>query len=117
MTSLFDRGVKESYERLARQEVELARHIRDIIRKSDDTKAVFKLLTEMPQAYDSRVLLDSGEGVHSNGTRYSLEDFWRNVGEVQGLRWLNAKVKSMIRKAEEADKSDKDSAEKDMKPT
>jgi hypothetical protein len=104
--SIFDHGVKDGYERLARQEVEMARYIRDMINKSDDTKAVYKLLTDMQQAYESRVLLDSGEGRHPNGDKYVLEDFWANVGEIRGLRWMQSKVKSMVKKAEEADEEE-----------
>jgi len=103
MSSPVDKGVKDGYERLAHQEVDLARHIRDTINKSDDTKQVYKLLTSMLQMYESRVLMDSGEGKHPDGRRYTSEDFWLNVGEVRGLRWLSTKVRSMIRKAEEAD--------------
>jgi hypothetical protein len=100
---IFDHGMKEGYDRLARQEIEMARYIRDIINKSDDTKQVYKLLTDMLQAYESRVLLDSGEGKHPDGSRYTPEDFWTNVGEVRGLRWLQSKVRAMIKKADDAD--------------
>jgi len=103
MTSVFDQGMKEKYERLAPQEIELARHIRDIISKTDDTKAVFKLLIDLQRAYESRVMLDSAEGRHGDGQRYAPEDFWVNVGEVRGLRWLESKVKNMLAKAEKAD--------------
>ena len=103
---IFDASVKDHYNRLAMQEVELARYIRDTINKSDDTKAVFKLLVEMQQAYESRVLLDSGEGKHPNGEVYTPYDFWANVGEIRGLRWMAMKVKSLIRKADEADAED-----------
>jgi len=104
---LFDAGVKDHYNRLAMQEIELARHIRDTINKSDDTKEVFKLLVDMQQAYESRVLLDSGEGRHPNGEIYTEHDFWANVGEVRGLRWMAMKVKGLIRKADEADQEDR----------
>jgi hypothetical protein len=107
MSSVFDTSAKETYERMTRQEVEMARHIRDTIAKSDDTKNVYKMLMEMQKVYESRVLLDSGEGRHPDGRVYTLEDFWTNVGEVRGLRWLATKVKAMISKAEEADKEDR----------
>lgn len=105
MANIFGHGMKDGYERLARQEIEMARYIRDMITKSDDTKQVYKLLVDMQQAYESRVLLDSGEGKHPNGDKYAPEDFWVNIGEVRGLRWLHSKVQSMIRKADEADAS------------
>lgn len=104
---MMDQGIKEAYDRMTRQEVELARHIRDTINKTDDTRAVYKLLVDMLQAYESRVLLDSGEGRHASGERYTPEDFWTNVGEVRGLRWLQSRVKSMISKAETADEADR----------
>ena len=103
MPSIFDQGMKESYNRTAAQELEMARYVRDMIAKSDDTKAVYKLVTDMQRAYESRVLLDSGEGRTPSGERYALEDFWVNVGEVRGLRWLSDKVRALVRKADEAD--------------
>lgn len=95
--------MKESYTRTAMQELEMARYVRDMIAKSDDTKAVYKMVVDMQRAYESRVLLDSGEGKHPDGQRYAPEDFWANVGEVRGLRWLSEKVRAMVRKADEAD--------------
>jgi len=103
MSSPFDKGVKDGHERLAQQDLELARYVRDIINKSDDTKQVYKLLTNMLQMHESRVLLDQGEGKHPDGRRYTIEDFCTNVGEVRGLRWLDNRIKSMMRKAEKAD--------------
>jgi hypothetical protein len=100
---MFDKGTRESYDRMAAQEVEMARYIRDTISKNEDTKAVYKLLVDMQRAYESRVLLDSGEGKNPNGDRYMVEDFWCNVGEVRGLRWLADKVRAMVKKADEAD--------------
>jgi len=111
--SVFDTSAKETYERMTRQEVEMARHIRDVIAKSDDTKNVYKMLTEMQKVYESRVLLDSGEGRHPDGRAYAPEDFWINVGEVRGLRWLATKVKSMIKRAEEADEEERKRREGD----
>ena len=101
--SVFDTGAKETYERMTRQELDMARYVRDVISKSDDTKTVYKMLIEMQKIYESRVLMDSGEGQHPDGKRYTPEDFWMNVGEVRGLRWLSTKVKAMIKKADDAD--------------
>ena len=110
--SVFDTSAKETYERMMRQEIEMARHVRDAIAKSDDTKAVYKMLVGMQKVYESRVLLDSGEGKHPDGRIYTPEDFWKNVGEVQGLRWLSSKVKALITKANEADEEDRKRTEK-----
>lgn len=107
MSSMFDTGTKETYERMTRQELDMARYIRDIISKSEDTKNVYKMLVEMQKIYESRVLMDSGEGRHPDGRVYTLEDFWTNVGEVRGLRWLATKVKAMIKKAEDAEEEEK----------
>jgi hypothetical protein len=107
MPSIFDQGMKDTYVRTTAGELEIARHIRDTIAKNEDTKAVYKMLTDMQRAYESRVLMDSGEGRTPSGERYAPEDFWVNVGEVRGLRWLSDKVRAMVDKADKADEEER----------
>ena len=103
----FEKSKKEAYERLMRQDLEMARYVRDVISKSDDTKKVYEVIKSLLQAAESRVLMDMGEGKSPNGERYSESDFRERVGEVAGLRWLPSRVASLVQKADAADEAER----------
>ena len=93
-------GRKEEYERDLKQELEFARYIRDIIQKSDDTRALWRMVKEVAQVAEARVLQDMGEGRYPNGNPFYEKDFWLHVGEVQGIRLVINRITSAMAKAE-----------------
>lgn len=93
----------EAYKRVVDHDLETARYIRDLITKTDDTRALWKLVKSICQAAEARVLGDMGEGRKPSGQEFVEKDFWLHVGEVRGIRSIPGSIQRMMEKADAAD--------------